>query len=100
MPLLQIPLRLLGVVGNLYVLSDELMATGRDVNSLCLGEQVIAKTVCRYAVKAHDLLTVPELECLLRDLRRCAMPYTCPNGRPTLIEMNYRELEKKFGRVA
>lgn len=26
------------------------------------------------------------------------MPYTCPHGRPTLIEMNYRELEKKFGR--
>jgi DNA mismatch repair protein MutL len=33
-------------------------------------------------------------------LRRCAMPYTCPHGRPTLIEMNYRELEKKFGRSA
>jgi len=27
------------------------------------------------------------------------MPYTCPHGRPTLIEMNYRELEKKFGRA-
>jgi DNA mismatch repair ATPase MutL len=23
----------------------------------------------------------------------------CPHGRPTLIEMNYRELEKKFGRA-
>ena len=27
------------------------------------------------------------------------MPYTCPHGRPTLIEMNYRELEKKFGKT-
>ena len=27
------------------------------------------------------------------------MPYTCPHGRPTLIEMNYRELERKFGRT-
>jgi DNA mismatch repair protein MutL len=38
------------------------------------------------------------LENLVHDLRQCAMPYTCPHGRPTLIEMNYRELEKKFGR--
>jgi DNA mismatch repair ATPase MutL len=28
------------------------------------------------------------------------MPYTCPHGRPTLIEMNFRDLEKKFGRIA
>jgi DNA mismatch repair protein MutL len=39
------------------------------------------------------------LENLIEDLRHCAMPYTCPHGRPTLIEMNFRELEKKFGRA-
>ena len=49
-------------------------------------------------MKANDPLAGPELENLVSDLRRCAMPYTCPHGRPTLIEMNYRELEKKFGR--
>jgi len=79
-------------------LLDQLVAAGREVNSLRLGEQVVAKTVCRQAVKANDPLTGPELENLLSDLRHCAMPYTCPHGRPTLIEMNYRELEKKFGR--
>ena len=40
-----------------------------------------------------------KLENLVEDLRCCAMPYTCPHGRPTLIEMNYRKLEKKFGRI-
>jgi DNA mismatch repair protein MutL len=80
-------------------LVDELMAAGRDVNSLRLGEQMVAKTVCRHAVKARDPLTPLELEKLLSDLRCCAMPYTCPHGRPTLIEMNFRELEKKFGRT-
>jgi DNA mismatch repair protein MutL len=39
------------------------------------------------------------LENLIEDLRHCVMPYTCPHGRPTLIEMNFRELEKKFGRT-
>jgi DNA mismatch repair protein MutL len=80
-------------------LVDELKAAGQEVNSMRLGEQTIAKTVCRHAVKAHDPLAGPELEQLIRDLRHCVMPYTCPHGRPTLIEMNFRELEKKFGRV-
>jgi DNA mismatch repair protein MutL len=78
---------------------DGLKAAGQEVNSWRLGEDVVAKTVCRHAVKANDPLAQPELEHLLEDLRRCAMPYTCPHGRPTLIEMNYRELEKKFGRT-
>ncbi len=79
-------------------LVDELKAAGQSVNALRLGEHTIAKTVCRHAVKANDLLAGPELENLVEDLRHCAMPYTCPHGRPTLIEMNFRELEKKFGR--
>jgi DNA mismatch repair protein MutL len=82
-----------------FDLVDELRAAGREVNLARLGEHTVAKTVCRHAVKANDPLAGPELENLVEDLRRCAMPYTCPHGRPTLIEMNYRELEKKFGRV-
>lgn len=80
-------------------LVDELKAAGQSINSLRLGEHTIAKTVCRHAVKANDPLAGAELENLVADLRRCAMPYTCPHGRPTLIEMNFRELEKKFGRT-
>jgi DNA mismatch repair protein MutL len=80
-------------------LIDELKAAGQSVNSLRLGEHTVAKTVCRHAVKANDPLAHAELENLVEDLRRCKMPYTCPHGRPTLIEMNFRELEKKFGRT-
>ncbi len=80
-------------------LVDALKSAGEGVNALRLGEDVIAKTVCRHAVKANDPLAGPELENLVNDLRRCRMPYTCPHGRPTLIEMSLKELEKKFGRV-
>lgn len=80
-------------------LVDELKSAGEGVNSWRLGEHTITKTVCRHAVKANDPLTGPELENLIEDLRHCAMPYTCPHGRPTLIEMNFRELERKFGRA-
>jgi DNA mismatch repair protein MutL len=86
---------------RLFVLTlvDELKAAGQGVNTLRLGEHTVAKTVCRHAVKANDYLAWPELENLIEDLRHCAMPYTCPHGRPTLIEMSFRELEKKFGRA-
>ncbi|MBI3881881.1 MAG: DNA mismatch repair endonuclease MutL [Verrucomicrobia bacterium] len=77
---------------------DELKAAGQSVGSWRLGESVVAKTVCRHAVKANDPLRGPELEALVENLRGCRMPYTCPHGRPTLIEMNFKELEKKFGR--
>ncbi len=80
-------------------LVDALKSSGEGVNALRLGEDVIVKTVCRHAVKANDPLAGPELENLVADLRRCRMPYTCPHGRPTLIEMSLKELEKKFGRV-
>jgi DNA mismatch repair protein MutL len=85
--------------GFVLELIDSLKAAGQEVNSLRLGEETVAKTVCRHAVKANDPLQGPELERLLDDLRQCTMPYTCPHGRPTLIEMSFRELEKKFGRL-
>lgn len=85
--------------GFVLELVDDLKAAGQEVNSLRLGEHTVAKTVCRHAVKANDPLAGRELENLVEDLRHCAMPYTCPHGRPTIIEMNFRELEKKFGRT-
>ena len=80
-------------------LVDQLKSAGDSVNNLRLGEDVVAKTVCRHAVKANDSLAPAELENLVNDLRQCRMPYTCPHGRPTLIEFSMADLEKRFGRV-
>jgi DNA mismatch repair protein MutL len=63
-----------------------------------LSEEIIAKTVCRHAVKANDSLSLPEMEKLLIDLHACELPYTCPHGRPTMILISRQELDKKFGR--
>lgn len=77
---------------------DELRQTGEQIHARRLGEDKIATTVCRHAVKAHDPLRGEELRALLEQLHRCELPYTCPHGRPTMIQMSYAELEKKFGR--
>ena len=61
-----------------------------------LSEEVIAKTVCRHAIKANDRLNEAEAVRLLADLLACELPYTCPHGRPTMILLSKLELEKKF----
>ncbi|GEP45467.1 DNA mismatch repair endonuclease MutL [Brevifollis gellanilyticus] len=78
---------------------EELQTLSAKGSSLRLGEDMIATTVCRHSIKANDKLSMPEIEALLRDLFACEMPYCCPHGRPTLIQMSLKELEKKFGRV-
>jgi DNA mismatch repair protein MutL len=77
---------------------DELRQASEGTSKLRLGEDVIATTVCRHAVKANDYLREPELVRLIQDLLACELPYCCPHGRPTMIQMPYAELEKKFGR--
>jgi DNA mismatch repair protein MutL len=71
-----------------------------STSALRLGEDMIATTVCRHAVKANDHLSLPELQALLKDLAACEMPFCCPHGRPTLIQISHSELERKFGRRA
>jgi DNA mismatch repair protein MutL len=63
-----------------------------------LSEEVIARVACRRAVKANDVLGAENCEQLLRDLLKCDLPYCCPHGRPTMIQISLNELEKKFGR--
>jgi DNA mismatch repair protein MutL len=77
---------------------DDLRETSSQSSKLRLGEDMIAKTVCRHAVKANDVLREPELVRLIQDLLACDLPYCCPHGRPTMIQISYSELEKKFGR--
>ncbi len=64
-----------------------------------LSEEAVAKKACRLAVKANDRLSPGEAERLLADLMACHLPYTCPHGRPTMIQITKGELEKKFGRA-
>jgi DNA mismatch repair protein MutL len=77
---------------------DDLKSAGNSASTMRLGEEMIAKSVCRHAVKANDPLRYPEVEKLIRDLLDCDLPYCCPHGRPTMIQISLAELEKKFGR--
>jgi DNA mismatch repair protein MutL len=77
---------------------DDLKSVTNNSSAMRLGEEMIAKTVCRHAVKANDPLRYLEVEKLIQDLLECDLPYCCPHGRPTMIQISLVELEKKFGR--
>jgi DNA mismatch repair protein MutL len=77
---------------------DGLKSASNGSSAMRLGEDMIAKTVCRHAVKANDPLRYLEVEKLISDLLQCDLPYCCPHGRPTMIQISHTELEKKFGR--
>ncbi|WP_072469239.1 DNA mismatch repair endonuclease MutL [Urinicoccus massiliensis] len=59
----------------------------------------IMRKACRSAIKAHDPLIGIEVEALIQQLIACDDPYTCPHGRPSVLKISQRELEKLFLRV-
>jgi DNA mismatch repair protein MutL len=61
--------------------------------------ELIAITACKAAVKGGDSLSQEEAHDLLKQLLQMDNPFTCPHGRPTIIEVSRRELERRFKRV-
>lgn len=56
----------------------------------------IMKKACKASVKAGDDLSDMEIESLIRDLKNCENPYTCPHGRPTVVEVSKHTISKLF----
>lgn len=61
-------------------------------------DQLAAAMACRDAVKAGQSFNALETKALLAGLTQCQKPYTCPHGRPTLIQISQEELKKRFKR--
>lgn len=76
-------------------LSDEIT---RNASPDLIDEKV-ASMSCKAAVKGHMKLSVSEVDALIGELLTLENPYHCPHGRPTIIAMSKRELEKKFKRI-
>ena len=76
-------------------LSDEL---NRTMTAELIDEKV-ASMSCKAAVKGNMKLSAAEADALIGELLTLDNPYHCPHGRPTIISMTKRDLEKKFKRI-
>lgn len=59
----------------------------------------IIKIACTKAIKSGDKIVDIEIKSLFEQLSKTKNPYTCPHGRPTIIEVSKEELEKEFKRI-
>lgn len=63
-------------------------------------EEKLIRNACRSAVKARDSVELHEMSLILQQLQQCKQPFTCPHGRPTMIQFTIPELERRFKRVS
>ncbi|MFP4628072.1 MAG: DNA mismatch repair protein MutL, partial [Halobacteriales archaeon] len=73
-------------------------ALDEDGGVLALADPLLADLACHPAITANEPLTEGAIAGLLRELDRCESPWTCPHGRPTMIELSGDELDERFER--
>ena len=86
--------------------SKALLALAEDLEGLDRGAQVqdalqriAATTACHAAVKANDRLTYEKMAHILDELRATAYSTVCPHGRPVMLRLTRREIERNFDRI-
>ena len=86
-------------VSAIRALAEDLegLDRGRDVSD-ALG-RIAATTACHAAVKANYPLTHEKMMHILEELRRTAYSTVCPHGRPVMLRLTRREIEKNFQRI-
>jgi DNA mismatch repair protein MutL len=86
--------------------SKALLALGEDLEGLDRGagvqdalQRIAATTACHAAVKANDPLTYEKMMHILDELRATAYSTVCPHGRPVMLRLTRREIERNFERI-
>ena len=87
---------------NLSIFFDNILS---DIdNKLVLSKQdslkeYLAKKACKSAVKGNDKLSNNEISKLINDLSSSGQVLLCPHGRPIVVEVDRKEIEKWFKRI-
>lgn len=80
-------------------LADDLEGLDRGSKVDDALRRVAATTACHAAVKANYPLTMEKMRHILDELRRTAYSSVCPHGRPVVLRLTRREIEKNFQRI-
>ena len=80
-------------------LADDLEGVGTDSRVEEALRRIAATMACHAAVKANYPLTLDKMQYILNELRRTAYSSVCPHGRPVVLRLTRREIEKNFQRI-
>jgi DNA mismatch repair protein MutL len=83
----------------LRALADDLEGLDRGLRIEDALKQIAATTACHAAVKANYPLTLEKMHHILDELRATAYSTVCPHGRPVMLRITRREIEKNFDRI-
>jgi DNA mismatch repair protein MutL len=80
-------------------LADDLEGLDRGARAEDALRRIAATMACHAAVKANYPLTIEKMRFILDELRRTAYSSVCPHGRPVVLRLTRREVEKNFQRI-
>jgi len=87
---------------NTETLVHSLLEEGEEVRrgrpAAGLRDRLAARCACHAAIKIHTPLSRDKMEFLLHELLRTRTPFLCPHGRPIVLRLTDRALERTFGR--
>lgn len=75
------------------------LAGGEPGEISAMLDKAIYTIACRSAIKAHQKLSLPELEKLYAQASSLEGITTCPHGRPITVKLTRYQIEKMFGRI-
>ncbi len=79
-------------------LLEELAAGNQGAPQEALTERLAKSVACHLAIRGGDVLSLEEMERLLRELYACAESFTCPHGRPIMVTVPRSRLDRWFHR--
>jgi DNA mismatch repair protein MutL len=85
--------------GAVRALAEDLEGLGGKAAVHDQLRQIAATMACHAAVKANMPLTRDKMVHILDELRRTAYSTVCPHGRPVMLRLSRREIEKNFQRI-
>ena len=88
-----------GAAKALVALADDLEGLDRGAHIQDALQRIAATTACHAAVKANYPLTYEKMTHILEELRATAYSTVCPHGRPVMLRLTKREIEKNFDRI-
>lgn len=59
---------------------------------------LFSTAACKASIKAGEKLSYDSMRAIVAGLRNAKLPFTCPHGRPTMIRLTKKEIEKRFKR--
>jgi len=76
-----------------------LLSENKKINPADLREEVLHYAACHSAIRAGEVLNIRQMRALILELLNTEHPFTCPHGRPCMVEITSEELYKMFKRT-